>query len=522
MVDTSSFQASMARHSEDAVALPVGTLLDDLEIERVLRTSACGVVYVALDRVLELRIAVKEYLPAALGVRGADGRVGLRSPLLCDAFERGRAAFIAEARVLAGCDHPSLLRVQRVWEANGTVLRAMPYYPGQNLVALRQGMARAPDETTLRAWLDALLGALETLHGAGHVHGDVSPANTLLLPNDRPLLLDFGATRRSLEAIASRAVPAAAPVGEPQGVWSDLNGLAALMRYCISGDLPELGREAGERAPEALPHSLLHHYSKPLRETLEALQAARPGHTPADATACRALLQRRPALHAVGAGGAGIEPPPVLLDEAVESDREPSVPLDGADAKFFAELDQVIAVTAQRAKRPDLPARLSTNEPTRPAREATRRRSASHRTAWGVTAMLALAIGAAGWQFSERTVASPPQQFAAALAPGGAAPDPTAAPQRRLAAAEAPAAPEAPEAARAPKTRPAPATAAPPVDSVAAPEARGAVRGAASPREECGSRTEFALYRCLKSECEQPRWQTHPQCLRLRATDEVD
>jgi serine/threonine protein kinase len=42
-----------------------------------------------------------------------------------------------------------------------------------------------------------------------------------------------------------------------------------------------------------------------------------------------------------------------------------------------------------------------------------------------------------------------------------------------------------------------------------------------SPRQQCGSRTEFALYRCMQTQCTQGQWSKHPQCLTLKETDEV-
>ncbi|MGE5115742.1 MAG: hypothetical protein ACM3N6_04520, partial [Betaproteobacteria bacterium] len=58
------------------------------------------------------------------------------------------------------------------------------------------------------------------------------------------------------------------------------------------------------------------------------------------------------------------------------------------------------------------------------------------------------------------------------------------------------------------------APAAPPREAVVA-------KGPASPREVCGDRTQFALYYCMQTQCEQPQWARHPQCIRLRDRDEV-
>ena len=69
-----------------------------------------------------------------------------------------------------------------------------------------------------------------------------------------------------------------------------------------------------------------------------------------------------------------------------------------------------------------------------------------------------------------------------------------------------------------------PAIAQPPTPTP--PPTRGAqqpaFRAPAAPREVCGARTQFSLYRCMQAQCSQPRWASHAQCERLRTTDSVD
>ena len=45
---------------------------------------------------------------------------------------------------------------------------------------------------------------------------------------------------------------------------------------------------------------------------------------------------------------------------------------------------------------------------------------------------------------------------------------------------------------------------------------------AQGPRDACGNRTQFSLYRCMQTQCAQPQWYAHPSCKRLRLRDEVD
>jgi hypothetical protein len=43
-----------------------------------------------------------------------------------------------------------------------------------------------------------------------------------------------------------------------------------------------------------------------------------------------------------------------------------------------------------------------------------------------------------------------------------------------------------------------------------------------SPREVCGPRSDFSLYRCMTQQCALPQWRFHAQCDRLRRFDRVD
>ena len=62
-------------------------------------------------------------------------------------------SFINEARLLAQFDHPSLLKVYRFWQENGTTYMVMPFYAGDRC-ATRPGDAR-PARRSLAAGMMA-------------------------------------------------------------------------------------------------------------------------------------------------------------------------------------------------------------------------------------------------------------------------------------------------------------------------------------------------------------------------------
>lgn len=230
-------------------ALRAGTRLDDFEIVRVLGAGGFGIVYLALDQVLLRHVAIKEYMPTALAGRGKGAMVSVRSAALVEPFALGLESFFNEARMLASFDHPSLVKVHRFWKANGTAYMVMQYYPGQTLKEARREMTAAPDEAWLLALVEALLGALEVLHGEGVYHRDISPDNILLLPDGRPVLLDFGSARRVIgdrtQALTAILKPSFAPVEQyadetsmRQGPWTDLYALGATLHFVLAGQAP--------------------------------------------------------------------------------------------------------------------------------------------------------------------------------------------------------------------------------------------------------------------------------------------
>jgi len=230
-------------------ALPHGTRFGEFEIIRVLGVGGFGVVYLANDYSLERQVALKEYMPASLAVRGEGSLITLRSEAMAETYAVGLRSFINEARLLAKFDHPSLVKVYRFWEDNGTAYMVMPYLQGITLRDTRRAMPQPPDEAWIRRVLDPMLDALEQLHNDGVYHRDVAPDNILLPPAGAPILLDFGAARRVIsdrtQSLTAILKPSYAPIeqyadmaGMRQGPWTDLYALGAVMHFLLIGAPP--------------------------------------------------------------------------------------------------------------------------------------------------------------------------------------------------------------------------------------------------------------------------------------------
>ncbi len=240
-------------------ALPVGQALQEFVIEGLVGEGGFGIVYLARDTRLDRVVALKEYMPTNLAQRGNDRSVSVRSERYRETFVLGLRSFVNEAKLLASFDHPSLVKVYRFWEENGTAYMVMPFYEGPTLRQHLATLAQPPDEAWLRALLAPLIDALELIHNDHCWHRDIAPDNILLLAPAktqagpaaalRPLLLDFGAARRVIGDVTHNLTvilkPGYAPIEQyaesesmRQGAWTDVYALCAVLYCAITGRAP--------------------------------------------------------------------------------------------------------------------------------------------------------------------------------------------------------------------------------------------------------------------------------------------
>ncbi|CAN5782681.1 hypothetical protein BH11PSE13_BH11PSE13_06350 [soil metagenome] len=281
-------------------ALPDGTLIEGFRIVRSIGEGGFGIVYLAWDAALERHVAIKEYMPTSLAVRGNPSlEVSMRSDRHRGTFDAGLKSFVNEARLLARFDHPALVKVFRFWEGNRTAYMAMPFYEGPTLKATLAAAGNTVSEPQLRAWMDPLLDALTVLHREHCYHRDISPDN-ILLTTAGPVLLDFGAARRVIsdmtQALTAVLKPGFAPIeqygGElQQGPWTDLYALAGVVHYAITGRAPTASvvRVVSDTL-QPLAVTQAGKYSDSFLRAIDAALSVRPEARPQDVAAFRALL----------------------------------------------------------------------------------------------------------------------------------------------------------------------------------------------------------------------------------------
>ena len=316
----------MTHYGDDLVP---GTRLEEFEIERTLGTGGFGVTYLAWDRSLDRRVAIKEYLPRDWGSRRADGSVGPRSAGDVKDFRWGLDRFLAEARILAKLEHPHIVRVHRIIAATrGTAYMVMEYVEGRSL---REELAEegALSETRVHGILMALTAGLEPVHEKGLLHRDIKPANVMLRAKDgTPVLIDFGAARQVMgqqsRSVTSVLTPGYAPIElyethGNQGPWTDIYSLGALAYVALTRRLPQDATSRVRHDSLApLAESALEAVSSGLAEAVATALRVNESDRPQDLHAWRALLEASnvgedgtPAREASGPAEAGNETAPV-------------------------------------------------------------------------------------------------------------------------------------------------------------------------------------------------------------------
>jgi serine/threonine protein kinase len=230
-------------------ALAVGYQLHWFQIQSILGVGGFGITYLARDGNLKRSVAIKEFLPSDLSVRREDSTVEPVSENESATFRWGLDRFLSEARTLARFQHPNIVGVHSVFEANNTAYMVMEYEQGRSLGAV----LRDPDscrEDKLRELLMPLLDGLEQVHEAGFVHRDIKPNNLFVRDDGSPVVLDFGSARQALgvetRTLTSLVTPGYAPFeqynanrdGDKQGPWTDIYALGATLYRAVTGKGP--------------------------------------------------------------------------------------------------------------------------------------------------------------------------------------------------------------------------------------------------------------------------------------------
>lgn len=162
-------------------------------------------------------------------------------------FAQFQQQFIAEARRIAKCQHPNIVRVFDFFEEGGLSFIVMDYIPGRTLADIVQVEGPLPEAKAIH-YMHQIGAALQVVHQAGLLHRDVKPHNIMRREHtDFVVLIDFGISREFTPGVTQTHTgmlsAGYAPIEQylPQGKRTpalDIYALAATLYSLVTGQAP--------------------------------------------------------------------------------------------------------------------------------------------------------------------------------------------------------------------------------------------------------------------------------------------
>jgi len=168
--------------------LPEETHIGQYEIIRKLGEGGMGVVFLARDKRLGRRVAIKV-------LRTRDKKLTRR--------------FVTEARTTARCTHENIVIIHEVGEHHESPFMVLEYLEGKTLAEYQED-----EPLTIRHAVEIMVGVVRALvraHEEGIVHRDLKPENIFITESGTVKVLDFGIAK--LRRGEGAATLAAHPLG---------------------------------------------------------------------------------------------------------------------------------------------------------------------------------------------------------------------------------------------------------------------------------------------------------------------
>ena len=212
-------------------------LFPQLDIQKLLGRGGMGAVYLARQKALDRRVALKLLTPKP----GLDAEFAER--------------FSREARALARLNHPGIVAIYDFGQTEGLYYFLMEYVDGTSLrEVMREG--KLPPRQAL-SLVPQICDALQYAHDEGVVHRDIKPENILIDKKGRIKIADFGLAKLlgpaaqedgltgSHHVMGTRNYMAPEQLERPKQVdhRADIYSLGVVFYEMLTGELP-LGRFA--------------------------------------------------------------------------------------------------------------------------------------------------------------------------------------------------------------------------------------------------------------------------------------
>jgi serine/threonine protein kinase len=224
------------------------TRIGKYEVECVIGEGSMGVVYRAIDPLINRRVAIKVMADAVAQDSGLRDR------------------FLREAQAAGSLQHPNVVTIYDFGEVDDHLFIAMEYVEGDDLGDL------LTKNVTIRAIdaLDLIIGLLHGLayaHKRGIIHRDIKPANIRVDTEGKARLMDFGVAHLASSELTSTGMLLGTPAymapeqitGAAVTAETDLFSVGAVLYELLAGQRPFIGDTL-----QSLMYSILNKTPEPL------------------------------------------------------------------------------------------------------------------------------------------------------------------------------------------------------------------------------------------------------------------
>src|SRR5213593_1597459 len=227
------------------------------ELHELIGEGAMGTVWKAYDSVIRRYVALKLL-----------SRAGRST----DAQER----LLREARAAGALQHPNIVTIYDLGEADGQLFIAMELVDGRDLSTLIALSEPLPLERKLDLVIEVLQG-LSYAHERGVIHRDIKPSNVRIASDGSVKIMDFGIARlQSAEVTGSGAIVGTPTYMAPEQITNgaitpatDLFAVGCLLYELLSFRKPFEGETV-----HGVLYQVLTTDPKPLRTTAPSIPAA--------------------------------------------------------------------------------------------------------------------------------------------------------------------------------------------------------------------------------------------------------
>jgi len=213
-------------------------------------------------------------------------------------FDRFERQFQEEARRLAVCVHPHIVRVSDFFLEAGMPYLVMDYIPGQTLQSLVFPYKPLSEAIAIH-YIRQIGSALKLVHQQGLLHRDVKPENIILRQNTQEVvLIDFGIAREFtpglMQTHTGMVSEGYAPIEqylekEKRTPATDVYGLAATLYALITARVPTPAL-LRDRQPMPTPREIQPDLSAAVNQAIMRGMALEARHRPASIDEWLSLL----------------------------------------------------------------------------------------------------------------------------------------------------------------------------------------------------------------------------------------